>query len=554
MKKNIILSIVFLAAYTFASAQSNELIGQYYLTMPAYNPAHTGADDFLNITAGFRQQWSGFGGSPSNTFLSAYGAIQKHGADSSAQTLPKHGIGGYVMDNAQGSFKQNEIALMYAYHVPVAKGTFLSLGISPSLYKEKIDVPNISVEDPINDAAYQSLLNQGGSFSKIQINTGLALHSEQFYISYSLREMSKIGLTGNDEAFDDKTDRRHHFMAGYTFHLGSKLDLMPNTFLRLSQSRPTLLELGSRLRYNKNMWLALSYRNDKTMVGGLGFLFKNKFQFGYAYEYKSFGISQYARGTHEFVIGMHLFKNKPTVKYKPTVAQVSVPVVAPIPVQEEVKPVEVVKPKPVSLTAVVKSTTGETINEGDLQVKNLTTGQTKRFTNLSNTVIDFERGTDYELATSKEGYITEILKVTASEIAQRNNQLPITIVLKKSGPFKNFQVGESIELDIKYDLGKADVRTDSKAELDKLINLLVENQSLKLEIGAHTDARGSAEANMLLSQKRAEAAVNYLISKGIDKSRLYAKGYGKSNLKVDNAQSEQEHAQNRRTSIKIVEN
>ena len=73
---------------------------------------------------------------------------------------------------------------------------------------------------------------------------------------------------------------------------------------------------------------------------------------------------------------------------------------------------------------------------------------------------------------------------------------------------------------------------------------------------AHTDNRGSAEYNLSLSDRRARAVVQYVISKGIDKSRISGKGYGESEPKVDCGENctEEQHAQNRRNEFIIVKN
>ena len=82
------------------------------------------------------------------------------------------------------------------------------------------------------------------------------------------------------------------------------------------------------------------------------------------------------------------------------------------------------------------------------------------------------------------------------------------------------------------------------------------NPTIVIEIGSHTDSRSAAKANLILSEKRAKASVDYIVSKGIDKARLTGKGYGESKL-VNKCKDgvkckEEEHQQNRRTEFKIV--
>jgi peptidoglycan-associated lipoprotein len=75
---------------------------------------------------------------------------------------------------------------------------------------------------------------------------------------------------------------------------------------------------------------------------------------------------------------------------------------------------------------------------------------------------------------------------------------------------------------------------------------------MNIELSSHTDARATDAYNMTLSQNRAESAVNYLNSKGIDADRMTARGYGERELIVPNAKTEAEHQRNRRTEFTIL--
>lgn len=109
---------------------------------------------------------------------------------------------------------------------------------------------------------------------------------------------------------------------------------------------------------------------------------------------------------------------------------------------------------------------------------------------------------------------------------------------------------------IHYDLDKSTIRDDAKTELDKLYQFLIDNPTIKLELSSHTDSRGSDAYNLKLSQERADAVVNYLVSKNINKTRITAKGYGETMLlndcKNDVNCTESQHQKNRRTEFKVV--
>jgi outer membrane protein OmpA-like peptidoglycan-associated protein len=106
--------------------------------------------------------------------------------------------------------------------------------------------------------------------------------------------------------------------------------------------------------------------------------------------------------------------------------------------------------------------------------------------------------------------------------------------------------------DIYYDYNSAVLRDESLGNLDKLAKLLDDSPEVQVLINSHSDDRGDAKYNLTLSEERAKSVVDYLISKGINPTRLTSKGWGKSALLIKKAQTEEEHQQNRRTTFKVV--
>jgi outer membrane protein OmpA-like peptidoglycan-associated protein len=110
---------------------------------------------------------------------------------------------------------------------------------------------------------------------------------------------------------------------------------------------------------------------------------------------------------------------------------------------------------------------------------------------------------------------------------------------------------------IYYAYNSSQLTEEAVKELDKVTSLLQNNGALVVELGSHTDSRGSAESNLRLSQARAEAAVEYILGAGsVDRARLKAKGYGEAHLtnrcEDGTPCSEPEHVRNRRTELKII--
>jgi len=108
-----------------------------------------------------------------------------------------------------------------------------------------------------------------------------------------------------------------------------------------------------------------------------------------------------------------------------------------------------------------------------------------------------------------------------------------------------------------YDYDQASIQEASYASLDALVNLLKENPTLQIEINAHTDSKGEEDYNQKLSDARAASVVNYLVKKGVNKTRLSSKGYGETqpiaeNTNADGTDNPEGRQQNRRTEFKVI--
>ena len=118
-------------------------------------------------------------------------------------------------------------------------------------------------------------------------------------------------------------------------------------------------------------------------------------------------------------------------------------------------------------------------------------------------------------------------------------------------------IGKLIDIKpIYFDLGKYNIRPDAAVELNKIVTIMRDNPGIEIELGSHTDARGSASSNMKLSDKRAKSSAKYIISQGIATQRIVGRGYGETLLLNQCADgikcSEAEHQINRRTEFKIT--
>jgi peptidoglycan-associated lipoprotein len=169
---------------------------------------------------------------------------------------------------------------------------------------------------------------------------------------------------------------------------------------------------------------------------------------------------------------------------------------------------------------------------------------------------DLQANTDYSLLAGKEPtHFARSDRVTTKGKVSRPGEVDTitsVIILDRIFPEK-----EIVIPNIYYDFNEWNIRPDAAEVLDTTIFVLLEeNPNVTIELGSHTDSRGSSEFNMELSQKRAQSVVDYLARKGIDPARLTPKGYGESQLVNHCADGiecdEDQHQKNRRTTFRVL--
>ncbi len=164
---------------------------------------------------------------------------------------------------------------------------------------------------------------------------------------------------------------------------------------------------------------------------------------------------------------------------------------------------------------------------------------------------------NYYVRASKPGYEIKEMNVL---IPDKNGKTTLNIPLEKRS--KAFKIGDDVGpmlgmKTIYFDLDKAVILVDAAFELEKLLGLMQQNPTLKIDVRSHTDSRQTKEYNQKLSDKRAAATINWLVQKGIEPKRLSGRGYGESQLVngcADGVEcSEEEHQKNRRSQFIVVE-
>ncbi len=203
----------------------------------------------------------------------------------------------------------------------------------------------------------------------------------------------------------------------------------------------------------------------------------------------------------------------------------------------------------------VNDVDGNTPLKGAMVVLTTTDGETD--TTYTNDKGEYEfklaKNKDYKINVNNPGYFGDSKKLTTQ------GEMFSKEFSKANGHNYDFSIKripkEEIKIDdIYYDYNSFVLRDESKPNLDKLVKLLEDTPEANIQLNSHTDERGKPSYNQQLSENRAKSVVEYLVSKGINPTRLSFKGWGSSQPVVKGAKTEDEHQLNRRTTFRVINN
>jgi outer membrane protein OmpA-like peptidoglycan-associated protein len=164
-----------------------------------------------------------------------------------------------------------------------------------------------------------------------------------------------------------------------------------------------------------------------------------------------------------------------------------------------------------------------------------------------------EQASDFKVTGEKKGWLSSEAAYETTKGLDRSKELYVKLKLNMTQP----KLAGVIRLDkIYYDFDKSNINPRAAEELNRLVKLMNDYPDMTVELSSHTDSRGSDSYNMALSQRRADAAVAYIIKEGISRTRIIARGYGETRLVNECANgvncSDAKHQENRRTEFKII--
>ena len=199
---------------------------------------------------------------------------------------------------------------------------------------------------------------------------------------------------------------------------------------------------------------------------------------------------------------------------------------------------------------VTDSKTGNPINAASVTMYDSKGNKVLSKVTDSDGTVEFivECGEGSALEVSMDGYESKRVTVEGSE----EEEVAVAIALD---PIEEIVAVDRVNLDpIYFDFDKSNITSQAAFELDKLVQVMQKYPEMVISVSSHTDSRGSASYNMALSDRRAKTTVSYVVSKGIDRSRITGSGKGESEPKEDcgSGCTEEQHQMNRRSDFIIV--
>jgi type IX secretion system PorP/SprF family membrane protein len=402
------------------------------------------------------------------------------------------GIGFKMYQDKAGMFSTTGTQFGLSYKMKMSKSNALSFGLGLGYILDEINWINMLPSDRIDP-----VLSSISSTVAVEGAFGIRYSSKKLDIGFSLPQMfsRSISVKGADNAAL-KYFSQTVTSVSYRFDLKSQeITIKPMVLYKVAKIDRGQIDANVIATWKEMLWAGILYRSNYGYGVTTGFR-TGKLAISYAYDISTRGIGRYATSAHEITVSYHL---------------------------RSLKQDKIVKEQQ-RLRDSIRQVRKEALKLKEQQ----------------------QQATD----STKANKVDE--KPVEQPIVNKPEE-PETYQLSES--FKSLQIGKSLILkEIYFKIGSSEMEQDSEEALKSLAQFLTDNPTAKVEISGHTDNIGNPKNNLILSQKRAEAVVFYLVKRRkIDKSRLVAKGYGDTRPVASNDDEEDGRELNRRIEVKLIE-
>ena len=325
MKKQLLLLILIIIGIKSVFAQQKPQYTQYVFNNLLLNPAVSGIENYTDVKAGYRSQWTGLQGAPVTSYLTVTAPIGSNfiqgdatafpaeGGENPSSRLytqnymaaePHHGIGFTIVTDVAGPITQTNIDITYAYHLGLTEKLNLAVGVAAGVNHISLNTSLITLENPLDPA----ISNGNNSQWKPDLSTGVWLYSSNYYLGASVQQLLPQNLYfSTNTAYDQsKTVPQYFFTGGVKVFVTDDVTFLPSFLVKLIKPTPATYDLNGKLSFRDKFWIGGSYRHNDSFGVLAGVNISSFINIGYSYDITTSALNTVSNGTHEIVINLLL--------------------------------------------------------------------------------------------------------------------------------------------------------------------------------------------------------------------------------------------------------
>jgi len=299
--------------------------GQAFQYAPIYNPAFTGIENFVDVKAGHRYQWTAFKDAApqfSNLMVNfrvkqpldlKVNALRPSRTDFT-NIIPKskfsvHGLGFNIYQEKMGPIQNFGLGVHYAIHMPIDEKISVAGGLGVMYQNSKLNSDELywGVPDPNEpvDPIEEQLKNGNASQSGLWTRAGVLVYADNFYLGATYYPFKADVQTSDIASFTDQF-YQGSIQAGVAFPLNEEFDLRPSILALWQVDNSFIIDYNAKFYLEDKAWVGLTYRDIKAGVISGGFNINTMFTASYLFEFAMGKLRTFAGGSHELILAARL--------------------------------------------------------------------------------------------------------------------------------------------------------------------------------------------------------------------------------------------------------
>ena len=323
--KNLYLVVAFGFLLNVAGfAQQRPQYTQYIFNNYLLNPAISGIENYIDLKAGYRTQWTGLDGAPVTNYISVNAPLGKNFLSGDANSFggqennpmsrsylqnymaaePHHGIGMHAVLDRAGPISRVDVNATYAYHLGLSEKLNIALGVAVGISKVSLDYSKITLENNQDPAIVATETDR----LKPDLGAGLWIYGPQYFVGLSAQQLlgQTLNFTNNSQYTQGKAVPHFFLTAGYKIFLADDIAAVPSVMIKRVSPAPNSYDANLKLAFRDKFWLGGSYRHNDSFSALAGFNVSYLFNLSYSYDFTTSDLGNVSSGTHEIVLGLLL--------------------------------------------------------------------------------------------------------------------------------------------------------------------------------------------------------------------------------------------------------